>query len=93
VGIAAVALYPERNLAYNAFTGVDRDYRGRGLAQALKLLASRFAQRHGASSIATDNDSRNAPMLAINRKLGYRPQPGKYLLLCDDARPTDTVTQ
>jgi GNAT superfamily N-acetyltransferase len=83
VGLAAVALYPDRNLAYNAFTGVDREYRGRGLAQALKLLAARYALAQGASTIATDNDSRNAPMLAINRKLGYRPEPGKYLLVRD----------
>ena len=33
-----------------------------------------------ASIIAIDNDAQNAPMLAINRKLGYQPQPGKYLL-------------
>jgi hypothetical protein len=24
----------------------------------------------------TNNDSENAPMLAVNRKLGYRPEPG-----------------
>jgi RimJ/RimL family protein N-acetyltransferase len=83
VGIAAVAYYPERNSAYNAFTGVERDYRGRGLAQALKLLAIRFAQRYGAAHIRTNNDSQNAPMLAINRKLGYRPEPGRYRLVND----------
>ncbi|HEY7850574.1 MAG TPA: hypothetical protein VIC27_10950, partial [Ktedonobacterales bacterium] len=26
----------------------------------------------------TNNDSQNAPMLAVNRKLGYQPQPGFY---------------
>jgi GNAT superfamily N-acetyltransferase len=83
VGIAAVAHYPERNSAYNAFTGVERDYRGRGLAQALKLLAVRFAQRNGAAYIRPHNDSQNAPMLAVNRKLGYRPEPGIYRLVND----------
>jgi GNAT superfamily N-acetyltransferase len=83
VGIAAVAHYPERNSAYNAFTGVERDYRGRGLAHALKLLAVRCAQRYGAAYIRTNNDSQNAPMLAINRKLGYRPEPGRYRLVND----------
>jgi hypothetical protein len=28
----------------------------------------------------TDNDSLNAPMLAINREMGYRPEPGKLTL-------------
>ena len=78
-----MAYYPERNSAYNAFTGVERDYRGRGLAQALKLLAVRFAQHYGAAYIRTNNDSQNAPMLAVNRKLGYRPEPGKYRLVND----------
>jgi GNAT superfamily N-acetyltransferase len=91
VGIAAVAYYPERNSAYNAFTGVERDYRGRGLAQALKLLAVRFAQRLGAAHIRTNNDSQNTPMLAINRKLGYRPEPGRYRLVNDTA--TSNATQ
>jgi GNAT superfamily N-acetyltransferase len=83
VGLAAVAFYPEANYAYNAFTGVERAYRGRGLAYALKLLAIRRAQQVGARYIRTNNDSRNAPMLAINRKLGYRPEPGTYYLVRD----------
>ena len=85
IAIAAVAYYPKHNSAYNAFTGVDRDYRGRGLAQALKLLAVRLAQRYGAEYIRTNNDSQNAPMLAINRKLGYRAEPGRYRLINDVA--------
>lgn len=36
----------------------------------------------GASITRTNNDSRNAPMLAINQKWGYQPQPGKYYLRC-----------
>ena len=80
VGLAAVAFYPEQGYAYNAFTGVAPEYRGRGLAQALKLLAIRQAVADGARYIRTDNDSRNAPMLAINRKLGYQPLPGVYIL-------------
>ncbi len=44
------------------------------------LAAIRYAQAQGAHTIRTNNDSLNAPMLAINEKLGYGPQPGKYLL-------------
>lgn len=78
VGLAAVAFYPETASAFNAFTGVDRGYRGQGLATALKVLAIRRAREYGACSIRTNNDSQNAPMLAINRKLGYLPEPGLY---------------
>jgi GNAT superfamily N-acetyltransferase len=78
IGLAAVAYYPEANYAYNAFTGVRRGFRGRGLAQALKVLAIQWARRQGADYLRTNNDSRNAPMLSINRKLGYQPEPGIY---------------
>ncbi len=75
VGLAAVALSPETGYASNAFTGVRRGYRGRGLATALKLLAIRWAREQGARTIRTGNDSQNASILAINRRLGYRPEP------------------
>jgi GNAT superfamily N-acetyltransferase len=67
---------------YHMMTGVEREYRGRGLATALKLLAVRCARRYGAAYLRTNNDSQNAPMLAVNRKLGFVPEPGKYLLVC-----------
>lgn len=66
---------------HNAFTDVDRAYHGRKIALALKLLAIQCARRYGASSIMTDNDSMNAPMLAINRKLGYQQESAMYRLL------------
>ncbi len=62
----------------NGFTGVDPAYRGRKIAQALKILAIRHALARNAREIRTGNDSRNVPMLAINRKLGYRPLPGHF---------------
>ena len=61
---------------HNMLTGVDRAYRGRKIAQALKLQTILYAKACGADSIATQNDSVNAPMLAINRKLGYVRQEG-----------------
>jgi len=80
VGFAAVTLNPDDHSAYNLMTGVRRAYRGRGIATALKLLAIEFARKNGAKVITTDNDSENAPMLAVNRKLGYQPQPGRWIL-------------
>ncbi|SRR5579875_1056600 len=81
VGMAAVGIFAEKATAHHMMTGVDRAYRGRGLAQALKLLALRCARRYGAIRVTTNNDSLNAPILAINRKLGYQPQPGHYTLV------------
>ncbi|MEO8973639.1 MAG: GNAT family N-acetyltransferase [Ktedonobacteraceae bacterium] len=81
VGMSAVGYFEEANFMINMMTGVEPSYRGRGIAFALKLLTIRCARRYGAAYIRTSNDSANAPILAINRKLGYQPQPGKYLML------------
>jgi GNAT superfamily N-acetyltransferase len=80
IGLSAVQLIPEKQGAYNLMTGVMPAYRGRKIALALKLLAIRYAKAHGAIYLRTHNDSMNAPMLAINRKLGYQPLPGKLIL-------------
>jgi len=81
VGMAAIGYFDKTNSAYNMVTGVDKPYRNRKLGLALKLLALRCARKYGATYIRTNNDSENAPILAINQKLGYRPLPGEYLLL------------
>lgn len=65
---------------YNMMTGVDEAYRGQKIAQILKLHSFQFAKEYGADFIRTHNDSLNAPMLAINRKLGYEPNPGEFRL-------------
>ncbi len=58
--------------AYNLHTGVDRRYRGRKLAQAVKVLALRYAREVLAvSTVRTHHNSQNAPMIAIDRKFGY----------------------
>ncbi len=82
VGLSAIGIYPADRHAYNAYTGVLREYRGRGLAQALKLQTILLAKKAGMRYIRTNNDSKNAPMLAVNRRLGYKPKPGYYELLC-----------
>ena len=53
-------------------TGVIREYRGRGIATALKLKVIEFGKKNGYRTIKTWNDSVNASMLAINNKLGFR---------------------
>jgi RimJ/RimL family protein N-acetyltransferase len=80
VGLSAVGYLKESNSMYNLMTGVAQEYRGRQIAQVLKLNAIQFAKEFGAEYIRTHNDSQNTAMLAINRKLGYEPQPGQYRL-------------
>ena len=94
IGMAGVLDYPINRTMYNGITGVLPAYRGRGVAKALKLLAIRAAQARGAAIMRTNNDSQNAPMLAVNRALGYRPEPGYYRLLArlSDEEPAGRST-
>lgn len=61
------------------YTGVLREHRGKGLAQAVKLIGIENAKKRGAERVRTSNDERNEPMLAINQKLGFKPEPGFYV--------------
>jgi len=63
------------DVLYTGFTGVRREYRGRGVAFALKLRAIDCAKRHGYREIRTWNNTLNAPMLGINVALGFVKQP------------------
>jgi mycothiol synthase len=53
------------------YTGVLLEYRGRGIATALKARQIALHQAAGGEVIETENHANNAPMLAVNRKLGY----------------------
>jgi GNAT superfamily N-acetyltransferase len=53
------------------FTGTLRQYRGRNLGLAVKLASIAWAAANGVKRLVTTNDESNAPMLAINRRLGY----------------------
>ena len=63
----------ESDRATNEMTATLLAYRGRGLATLAKVATSRWAAEHGLRAIYTTNDETNAPMLAVNRKLGYVP--------------------
>lgn len=80
IGVAHVMLDSEHDRLENTFTGVLREYRGRGIAQALKVHTIKYAKQCGVSEILTENDSENAAMLAVNGKLGYKRWPGAYVL-------------
>lgn len=70
---------------HTEYTGVLREHRGKGLAQAVKLLGILYAKNAGAAILKTNNDDRNAPMIAVNAKLGFREEPGFYIYKKDCA--------
>ncbi|WP_088833703.1 GNAT family N-acetyltransferase [Paenibacillus tyrfis] len=80
VGVTNVLHNRLTNGMYHEYTGVKRAYRGRKIAQGLKIKAMLLAKERNAAYIRTDNDSMNAPMLRINRSLGYEPLRGTYRL-------------
>ena len=71
-GITMIRIDLPSGRAQNNLAGVRRRYRGRGLALLLKSHSLRRAAELGATIALTDNDETNAPMLAVNTKLGYR---------------------
>jgi GNAT superfamily N-acetyltransferase len=72
VGLSYLARRPDGN-AEVGDTGVQRDYRRRGIARALKMMVTRYATEHAIERVHTDNRADNAGMLAINRELGFVP--------------------
>lgn len=75
VVVGTTFLYTDRESgrAANSGTGVVRDFRGRGLGLLMKHHSLVRAAAAGITRVTTQNDDTNAPMLAINAHLGYRP--------------------
>src|SRR6478736_3407712 len=75
VVVGTAFLYSDRETgrAMNAGTGVVRAYRGRGLGLLMKRHSLALAAAAGITKVITQNDATNAPMLAINKALGYQP--------------------
>ncbi|WP_017593641.1 GNAT family N-acetyltransferase [Nocardiopsis potens] len=72
IGIVAILSDGERTLRHS-ITGTVRAHRGRGIATYAKTAALHRARERGFTASYTENDTTNAPMLAINERLGYRP--------------------
>lgn len=74
-GLTEVAYVKELGFkARQLLTGVRSEFRGRGLGKWLKaaMLLHLRAEYPGVKYIATANADSNAPMLAINDKLGFK---------------------
>ncbi|MGY0005042.1 GNAT family N-acetyltransferase [Micromonospora sp. I033] len=66
---------------WSDFTGTIPGHRGRGLARLAKRAALHRAATSGVRTAYTSNDEANAPMLAINSRLGYRPVGSQWSCL------------
>lgn len=77
VGYANLHLAPSglAGWAWHDMTAVIREWRGRGVAGSLKRATIRWAIEHGLDALRTGNDVDNAPMRAVNARLGYQPMP------------------
>lgn len=79
----SVALTDGRDRYQSGMTGTRRDWRGRGLARAVKDASLRAARAAGYREAVTVNDAGNEAMLALNRRHGYRPIAAEYRYLRD----------
>jgi len=72
VGLSFLEFPPVRGLPWTAFTATSKEVRGRGIARALKYETMAQAIDLGYKRVRTANDGANAPILHINREMGYR---------------------
>ncbi|MFF8790211.1 GNAT family N-acetyltransferase [Streptomyces sp. NPDC015125] len=69
----------------SAMTGTRQAFRGRGLARLAKTFSLHRAHDAGCAEAFTHNDAGNAPMLAVNHALGYRPFAARWRYVRDRA--------
>lgn len=81
VAMSYLTFPPVRGKVQTGYTCCHPEYRGRGIARAVKLQSLAQAVELGIKSVHTDNDSENAPMLHINKTLGYELRPGFVSLI------------
>ncbi len=75
-GLTEMLYIPERDhLIEQLLTGVQQEYRGRGLGKWLKaeMLLKTKEQFPQVKIISTGNATTNKPMLSINDRLGFKP--------------------
>lgn len=64
---------------YHGLTAVAREWRGRGIAEALKRSQIAAALDRGFTRLVTESQQDNVPMRRLNKKLGYEPMPGSIV--------------
>lgn len=73
--VALAILIRQGTAVWNGYTGVAREFRGKGVARALKLRTIEWSRQNGVDYIYTGNDIDNTRMLSVNVRLGYQPLP------------------
>jgi len=71
VGLCQVSQRPGVVWAFVEMTGVQQDWRTRGLATGLKLAAIKAARTWGATHLRTVHHPNNNAIITANRKLGF----------------------
>lgn len=72
VGLSVIGYPPVRGLPWTYYTATSKAVRGRGIARALKYETVAQAINLGFERIRTANDGANAPILHLNKEMGYR---------------------
>lgn len=71
-GVCTLVLAGDRRRAHTGFTGIARDWRGRGVAAALKARQVEWCRSAGLTTLRTSNHDDNAAMRAVNDRIGFR---------------------
>jgi GNAT superfamily N-acetyltransferase len=81
VGYAKLYRVPSSDVRLeNGLTAVKRTHRRRGIALALKQAQIAWAAEHGYTEIVSSMVEANAPMRALNERLGYRELPASIVV-------------
>ncbi len=81
VGFTQLADFPESGAVVSLYTGVEREYRRRGLATALIAQALAHARGRGAQVARLSVDGRDEAMQGIAARLGFTADPGSYRMV------------
>lgn len=83
VGLSSLRRDSPGSGVQTGLTGVHRDFRGMGIATAVKVRALAVAVALGASEIGTGGGGRDSPMKRLNQKLGFRVGPEWVTLISE----------
>jgi mycothiol synthase len=77
IGLSALTKPASGDYLYTHLTGTLPEYRGQGIASALKLRTVLYAKEKNVPEIRTTNAQSNKGMLAINEKMGFVRQSAR----------------
>ena len=95
-GLTDVGYEPSKpTIVYQFLTGVQENFRGRGLGKWLKaaMLQKIRDEYPDVEVLTTSNATSNEPMLAINQKMGFRIKLESYMFELDVERVKEYLSQ